>query len=52
VVFVGGSEDREKLRAVFNHWKQAGYINHWLTVKIDYGVPDGTIRVDEDREVI
>ena len=49
VVFVGSDDERHKMRTVFNSFKEGGLINHWPTIKIDYGVPDGTIRVDEDR---
>ena len=49
VVFVASADERAKMRAVFNSLKDGGLINHWPTVKIDYGVPDGTIRIDEDR---
>ena len=48
VVLVGSAEDRTNMRAVFNWWKENGIIGHWPTVKIDYGVPEGTIRIRED----
>lgn len=49
VVYVGSSDDRHKMRQVFNHMFNEGVIGHHPTIKIDYGVPDGTIRVMEDR---
>lgn len=50
VVYVGSTKDREQLREVFNWWKREGFIDHNPTIKIDYGVPEGTIRVTEDRD--
>lgn len=49
VVYVGGAEERTKMREVFNHWKREGILNHNPTIKIDYGVAEGNIRVGEDR---
>jgi hypothetical protein len=49
VVFVGSAQDRGKLRAVFNHFKAAKLLTYNPVIRIDYGVPDGTIRIDEDR---
>ena len=48
-VFVSSAEERNKMRVVFNSLKEGGLIGHWPTIKIDYGVPAGTIRIDEDR---
>jgi len=49
VVFVASDDERHKMRAVFNSFKEAGMVQHWPTIKIDYGVPEGTLRVDWDR---
>jgi hypothetical protein len=49
VVYVGSSKDREELREVFNWWNREGALSHNPNIRIDYGVPDGTIRVDEAR---
>lgn len=49
-VFVASAEERDKMRAVFNHMFREKVIRHHPTIKIDYGVPDGTIRILEDRE--
>ena len=49
IVFVGTSEDRARMREVFNWWVREGMIGHNPTIKIDYGVPEGGIRVAEDR---
>lgn len=49
VVFVASSDERHKMRTVFNSWREGGLIGHVPTIKIDYGVPEGTLRVDEDR---
>jgi len=48
-VFVSSAEERDQMRTVFNSLKHGGLIGHWPNIKIDYGVPAGTIRVDEDR---
>ena len=48
-VFVASADERTKMRVVFNSWREGGLIQSHPTIKIDYGVPDGTIRVDEDR---
>jgi hypothetical protein len=48
-VFVGSAEDREKMRSVFNWWRSEGVISHVPTIKIDYGVPEQTVRVAEPR---
>ena len=49
VVFVASSDERHQMRTVFNSWREGGIIGRIPTIKIDYGVRDGTIRVDEDR---
>jgi len=46
-IYVGSDDDRHKLRTVFNAWKRMSLIGHNPNIRIDYGVPDGTIRVDE-----
>jgi len=48
-VYVGGSEERDQLRKVFNHWKQTGVISHNPNIRIDYGVADGAIRIGDGR---
>jgi len=45
VVCVGSVEDREQMRTVFNAWFQRGYLVSHPTIRIDYGVPDGSIRI-------
>ena len=49
VVFVGTAESRGQLRQVMNVWHRDGKISHNPTIKIDYGIPEGSIRIDEDR---
>jgi len=49
VVWVASSEDREKMRKVFNHFRSIKAIGRIPTIKIDYGLPDGSIRIGEDR---
>jgi hypothetical protein len=46
-VYVGSAEEREKMRDVFNWWKREGALNHNPNIRIEYGVPDGAIRVAE-----
>ena len=46
-VYVGSSKDREELRAVFNYWKREGVISYNPNIRIEYGVPEGQIRVAE-----
>ena len=48
-VFVGSLEERDQMRTVFNHWKSEGAIAHNPTIRIDYGVGEGAIRVGDDR---
>jgi len=50
VVYVGSSKDRTEMREVFNWWKKEGIINHNPNIRIEYGVPEGAVRVAEDRE--
>jgi len=49
VVYVGTAKDRDELRQVFNWWKREGAIGHNPNIRIDYGVPEGAIRVGEAR---
>ena len=48
-VFVGSTEERGKMREVFNHWNRKGVLSHNPDIKIDYGVPDGALRVGDGR---
>jgi len=48
-VYVGSAVERGKMRNVFNDWKRRGWINHHPNIRIDYGVPDGGIRVGDGR---
>ena len=46
-VYVGSSEDRDKLRQVMNWWFMEGMLTHHPNIRIEYGVADGSIRVAE-----
>ena len=46
-VYVGSIEDRDQMRQVFNWWKREGWIGHNPDIRIEYGVPDGAVRVAE-----
>ena len=46
-VYVSSAEEREKMRGVFNWWKREGALLHNPNIRIEYGVPDGAIRVAE-----
>ena len=48
-VYVGSDEERGKMRTVFNHWFNSGALSHHPNIRIDYGVPDGAIRVGDGR---
>ncbi len=48
-ILVGSIKDREEMRTVFNAWKRNGVIGHNPNIRIEYGVPDGTIRVGDGR---
>ena len=48
-IMVASIEQREQMRAVFNDWFKRGVIGHHPTIKVDYGVPDGAIRVGDGR---
>ena len=47
IVYVGSIEERDKLREVFNVWHRHGTLNHHPTIRIDYGVAEGAIRITE-----
>ena len=47
IVYVASIEDRDNMRAVFNFWFNAGILTHHPSIKIDYGVADGAIRITE-----
>jgi len=47
IVYVASVDEREKMRLVFNSWYQWKVINHNPSIRIDYGVADGAIRVSE-----
>ena len=49
IVYVGSGDERGKMREVFNHWRREGALTHNPTIHIDYGVPDGTIRLGDGR---
>ena len=46
-VYVGSSEERNKMREVFNWWYKAGALTHHPDIRIEYGVVEGAIRVAE-----
>jgi hypothetical protein len=46
-VYVSSSEERTKMREVFNWWHREGALLHNPNIRIEYGVPDGAIRVAE-----
>jgi hypothetical protein len=48
-VYVGSEDERGKMREVFNHWKKQGVLMHNPNIRIDYGVPDGNIRIGDGR---
>lgn len=48
-ILVGTAQDRSSLREVFNWWKREGLIGHNPNIRIDYGVPEGAIRVGDGR---
>ena len=45
-VYVGSTDERQDMRAVFNDWRKRGFIGHNPNIRIDYGVPEGGIRID------
>ena len=44
-VYVSSVEERDKMRQVFNVWFKEGALNYHPTIRIDYGVRDGEIRI-------
>jgi hypothetical protein len=46
-ILVGSAEARETMRKVCNFWKAKGEIGHFPTIKIDYGIPEGEMRIGE-----
>ena len=48
-VLVSSGEERTKMREVFNWWRREGVINHNPNIRIDYGIPDGQIRIGDGR---
>ena len=49
VVFVGSVEDRDSMRKVMNHFLAIKAIGRNVSIKIDYGIPEGGVRIGEDR---
>ncbi len=47
IVYVGSTEDRANIREVFNWWVREGGLAKHPSIRIDYGVADGAIRVGE-----
>ena len=48
-ILVGSAQDRTKLRSVFNMWRTQHIIGSNPNIRIDYGIPDGTIRIGDGR---
>ena len=46
-VYVSSTEERTKMRSVFNLWFQNGTLDYHPDIRIEYGVPDGQIRIAE-----
>lgn len=46
-VYVGSAEERGKMRQVFNHMFTTKVIDYHPNIRIEYGVPDGQIRIAE-----
>ncbi len=46
-IYVSSTGDREKMRAVCNWWFRDGYLKFHPDIKIEYGVPEGSIRIAE-----
>ena len=44
-VYVGSTEDRAKMRSVFNHMFSEGVLAHHPDIRIEYGVAEGAIRI-------
>jgi len=49
VVFVASTEERDQMRQVLNHFLSIKAIGRNVTIKIDYGIPDGEVRIGESR---
>ena len=49
VVFVASTEERDKMRQVMNHFLKIKAIGRNVTIKIDYGISEGGVRIGEDR---
>jgi hypothetical protein len=49
VIKVPSVEAREEMRKVLNFWFGNGEIGHHPSIEIDYGVPDGEVRIEESR---
>ena len=49
VVFVGSTEERDQMRKVMNHFLAIKAIGRNVTIKLDYGIPEGGVRIGEDR---
>jgi len=47
IVYVGSTKEREQMRDVFNWWRREGALGHHPTIKIDWGIMDGSIRVGD-----
>ena len=47
IVYVESAEARTKMRQVFNWWRKEGALMHDPTIKIEYALSDGSIRVAE-----
>ena len=46
-LYVGSAEERTKMREVLNWWMREGHIGHNPNIRIDYGIPEGQIRIGE-----
>ena len=44
-VYVSGTEERAKMRQVFNHMFTEGILTHHPDIRIEYGVADGAVRI-------
>ena len=44
-VYVSSTEERAKMRSVFNHMFNQKVISHRPDIRIEYGVADGAIRI-------
>ena len=46
-IFVASVEARAEMRKVLNFWFQKGELQHHPTIEIDYGIPDGEMRIGD-----